>query len=62
MQLRCSVAAVGRETEPRWVVLDSKANQYVGPPVHADRSPETVKREIMAWWATKPRPVGAKGS
>lgn len=58
VQLRCSVAAVGRETQPRWVVFDSKANQYVGPVVDADRSPEAVRRVIMQWWATHPRPVG----
>lgn len=58
VQLRCAVAAVGRETEPRWAVFDSKANQYVGPVVQADRSPETVKRLITEWWATRPRPIG----
>jgi hypothetical protein len=62
VQLRCSVAALGRETEPRWAVFDSNANQYVGPPVDADRSPDAVKRVIMEWWATNPRPVGANGS
>jgi hypothetical protein len=58
-QLRCAIAAVGRETEPRWAVIDSKANQYVGPVVDADRSSDAVKRLITEWWATRPRPVGA---
>jgi hypothetical protein len=60
-QLRCSIAALGRETEPRWVVFDSKANQYVGPVVDTDRSPEAVKRLITEWWATRPRPTGETG-
>jgi hypothetical protein len=60
-QLRCSIAAVGRETEPRWAVFDSRANQYVGPVVAPDRSPDTVKRLITEWWATRPRPVGEAG-
>jgi len=58
VQLRCAVAAVGRETEPRWAVFDSKANQYVGPVVQADRSPDSVKRVIAEWWATHPKPIG----
>jgi hypothetical protein len=62
VQLRCTIAAVGRETEPRWAIVDSKANQYVGPAVDADHSPDAVKRAISAWWATHPRPVGATAS
>jgi alcohol dehydrogenase class IV len=57
-QLRCSIAAVGRETQPRWAVFDSRANQYVGPVVDADRSPDAVRHLITAWWATNPQPVG----
>lgn len=56
-QLRCSIAAVGRETQPRWAVFDSRANQYVGPAVEADRSTEAVRRLITEWWATNPQPI-----
>jgi len=62
VQLRCSVAAVGRETEPRWAIFDSNANQYVGPVVQSDRSPEAVRRVITEWWATHPQPVGGAKS
>jgi hypothetical protein len=56
-QLRCAIAAVGRETQPRWAVFDSRANQYVGPVVEADRSPEAVRSLITTWWATNPQPI-----
>jgi hypothetical protein len=49
-KFRCSVAALGRETEPRWVLLDSDGLQYIGPLVQADKSPEAVQRVINAWW------------
>ena len=53
MRFRCSVAALGRETEPRWVLLDSDGLQYMGPRVEPDRSPEAVERLIRAWWQTR---------
>jgi hypothetical protein len=54
-RFRCSISALGRETEPRWVLLGSDGIQYLGPPVEADKSPEAVKRLISDWWAaTKP--------
>ena len=56
-QLRCSIAAVGRETQPRWAVFDSRANQYVGPVVAADRSLPAVRRLITEWWATNPQAI-----
>jgi hypothetical protein len=49
-KFRCSIAALGRETEPRWVLLDSDGVQYIGPPVEADKSPEAVERRVSAWW------------
>ena len=49
-KFRCSLAALGRETEPRWVLFDSDGIQYVGPRVEADKSPEAVARLVSAWW------------
>jgi hypothetical protein len=49
-KFRCSVAALGRETEPRWVLFDSDGIQYVGPRVQADKSPAAVARLVSAWW------------
>jgi len=50
MRFRCSVAALGRETEPRWALLDSDGAQYMGPRVESDRSHEAVERLIREWW------------
>ena len=50
-RFRCSVAAIGRETEPRWVLLDSDGVQYLGPRVEADKSRDAIERLIRAWWA-----------
>lgn len=50
-RFRCSVSALGRETEPRWVLLGSDGVQYLGPPVEPDKSPEAVERLIRDWWA-----------
>lgn len=49
-RLRCSVAAIGRGTEPRWMILDAKGEQFVGPVVTTDRSQEAVRRLIDEWW------------
>ena len=50
-RFRCSVAAIGRETEPRWVLLRNDGVQYVGPPVEPDKSHDAVARLICDWWA-----------
>src|SRR6476469_3879761 len=50
-KFRCSIAALGRETDPRWVLFDSDGVQYIGPPVESDKSPEAVERLVSAWWA-----------
>ena len=50
-RFRCAVSALGRETEPRWVLLGSDGVQYLGPPVEADKSLEAVERLIRDWWA-----------
>ena len=49
-RFRCSVAALGRETHPRWVLLDTSGSQYVGPVVEPDKSPEAVERLVSTWW------------
>jgi hypothetical protein len=49
-RFRCSVAALGRETEPRWVLIDSNGAQYIGPRVDKDKSREGVEHLIAAWW------------
>ena len=49
-KFRCSIAALGRETDPRWVLFDSDGVQYIGPPVESDKSPEGVERLVSAWW------------
>jgi len=50
-RFRCSVSALGRETEPRWVLLGSDGVQYLGPPVESDKSQAAVERLIRDWWA-----------
>ena len=50
MKFRCSVSALGRETEPRWMLLDADGVQYVGPIVEPDKSPEAVERLVSEWW------------
>jgi hypothetical protein len=52
-RLRCTIAAIGRAEEPRWVILDSDANQYIGPVVESDRSPDAVQRLICGWWDSR---------
>jgi len=54
-RFRCSVSALGRETEPRWVLLGSDGVQYLGPPVEADKSREAVERLIRDWWTAEKR-------
>jgi hypothetical protein len=49
-RFRCSISAIGRETSPRWVLLDNEGIQYIGPAVEPDKSPEAVDRLIRAWW------------
>ena len=48
--LRCSISAIGREVEPRWVVMDAAGRQFMGPPVETDKSPEAVARVVNEWW------------
>jgi hypothetical protein len=50
---RCSLGTVGRETEPRWILIDADGEQFVGPVVIPDKSPEAVQRLVEEWWAAK---------
>jgi hypothetical protein len=50
---RCSVSALAREGDPRWVLLDAKGAQYIGPPVTEDRSPAHVRDQVNEWWSAK---------
>jgi hypothetical protein len=63
-KIRCSIAALGRETDPRWVLFDSDSVQYIGPPVESSKSPEAVERLVSpAWWggqATRGRRLGRR--
>jgi hypothetical protein len=59
-RLRCTISAIGRAAEPRWVVLDSDAKQYVGPIVESDRSPDAVERLISAWWKSRSKSERAR--
>ncbi len=59
-KFRASIAATGRETEPRWVLMDEQAEQYVGPPVLADHSPEAVQHQIAEWWEGRQSPGTTK--
>jgi len=54
-RLRCTISALGREDAPRWIVMDSDANQYIGPLVESGRSPDAVQKLISSWWATRPK-------
>jgi hypothetical protein len=50
---RCSIASTGRETEPHWALIDEQAEQYLGPPVLPDHSPQTIRRQITEWWQNR---------
>lgn len=52
-RLRCAISIVGRDDEPRWMILDAKGEQYVGPVVTTDRTPEGIRRLIEEWWETR---------
>jgi hypothetical protein len=49
-RFRCSITAIGRETDPRWVLMDSTGAQFIGPHVEPDKSHEAVERLVSAWW------------
>ena len=51
--MRCSIASIGREAQPRWMLMSSDGVQYIGPVAAADKSPEAVQRLISEWWTTR---------
>lgn len=65
-RLRCSIATVGRGTEPRWMLLDSKGEQFVGPVASSERNEEGVRRLVEEWWTShrsgSSRPPAEKGT
>lgn len=52
--IRCTLASIGREQQPRWVLMTDDGVQYVGPEATSDKTPEGVRRLIAEWWLTKP--------
>ncbi|HEY4304868.1 MAG TPA: hypothetical protein VGM82_10400 [Gemmatimonadaceae bacterium] len=65
-RLRCSLTAVGRGAEPRWMLLDTKGEQFVGPVATPDRTPEGIRQLVDEWWtqhkAPKPAPAADSAS
>ena len=59
-RLRCSAAVIGRGTDPRWVILDSKGEQFVGPRVGLDRTEAGVTQLINEWWRTRGQPESSR--
>jgi hypothetical protein len=60
--VRCTVASIGRELQPRWMLMTGDGVQYAGPLATSDKSPEGVKRLISEWWTTKRDPGKPKGA
>jgi len=56
-RLRASLTAVGRGSEPRWMLLDAKGQQFVGPIATSDRTPEGIRRLVDEWWAEHKGPA-----
>jgi hypothetical protein len=53
-RLRCSLATIARESEPRWMIVDDRGLQYVGPLLSASsRDRGEFQRLIEQWWATR---------
>lgn len=52
-RFRAAVSAIGREAEPRWVLLDADGKQFMGPVVTSDRTPEGVQRQVDEWWQSQ---------
>jgi hypothetical protein len=57
--VRCSVASIGRESRPRWMLMTSDGVQFIGPEATTDKTPDGVQRLISEWWATRKEPGGA---
>jgi hypothetical protein len=57
--VRCSLTSIGREQQPRWILMDNAGVQYIGPEATTDKSPEGVQRLVSEWWSNRP-PVSEK--
>ncbi|MDB4876359.1 MAG: hypothetical protein JWM41_2805 [Gemmatimonadetes bacterium] len=57
--VRCTLTSIGREAQPRWILMGADGVQYVGPEAASDKSPEAVQRLVSEWWATKKPGKGA---
>jgi hypothetical protein len=51
--VRCSLTSIGREQQPRWILMDNAGVQYIGPEATTDKSPEAVQRLVSDWWANR---------
>lgn len=49
--VRCSVASIGREATPRWMLMTADGMQYTGPEATSEKSPDVIQRVISEWWA-----------
>jgi hypothetical protein len=58
---RCSLTSIGREQQPRWILMDNAGVQYIGPEATTDKSPEGVQRLVSEWWSTRPAEAGKAG-
>lgn len=53
-RLRCSLASIDREGEPRWMIVDDRGFQYAGPLLtESSRDRGAFQRLIEHWWATR---------
>jgi hypothetical protein len=50
---RCALSSLGRESEPRWVLIDANGQQYIGPLAEQDKSPAAVRQLVNDWWEQK---------
>ena len=51
--VRCSLTSIGREQQPRWILMDNAGVQYIGPEATSDKSPEAVEQLVSEWWANR---------
>ena len=51
--VRCSLTSIGREQQPRWILMDNAGVQYIGPEATTDKSPEGVQRLVSEWWTAR---------
>ena len=56
---RCSLSTIGREADPRWILIDKNGDQYVGPPAGQDKSQAAVGELVNQWWQERRKGVNA---